>query len=152
MKLKRHHPTFEEKLSAIIGLFLGLTLMAVAVWAQRKDVYEQQTMRETQGIVVDSVSRRERDTTSTQDKVTYAPVIEFQVNGQPVQFTGWYESYRWSNGRVVAVRYDADQPDATAKVIDPVAGLVLWLVIGMGGFTVAYSLGAFLPVRLSSGE
>lgn len=124
--------------------------MTVAAWAQRKDLYEQETMRETQGIVVDSVSRRERDTTSIQDKVTYAPVIEFQVNGQPVQFTGWYESYRWSNGRVVAVRYDADEPATTAKVIDPLAGLVPWLVIGMGGFTIVCSLGAFLPVRLSS--
>ncbi len=150
MKLRRHQPTFEEKLSAIIGLVLGLTLMAVAAWAQRQDWYEQQTMKETQGIVVDSVSRRERDSTSNQDKVTYAPVIEFQVNGQPVQFTGWYESYRWSNGRTVAVRYDADQPATTAKVVDPLAGLVPWLVMGMGGFAVVCSLGTFLPVRLSS--
>ncbi|MGP1386068.1 MAG: DUF3592 domain-containing protein [Thainema sp.] len=150
MKLKRYQPTFEEKLSAIIGLALALTLIAVAAWAQRRDLYEQETMRETQGVVVDSVSRRERDTTRNQDKLTYAPVIEFQANGQSVRFTGWYESYRWSNGRVVAVRYDADEPATTAKVIDPLAGLIPWLVIGMGGFAAVCSLGTLLPVRLSS--
>ena len=152
MKLKRYQPTFEEKLSAVIGLVLGLTLMTVAAWARHRDLYEQETLRETQGVVVDTVSRRERDTTTNQDKVTYAPVIQFQANGQPVQFTGWYESYRWSNGRVVAVRYDADEPATTAKVVDPLGSLIPWLVIGMGGFAVVCSLGSLLPVRLSSEE
>lgn len=152
MKLIRHQSTFEEKLNAVIGLFLGLTLITVAAWTRQVGLHEQKTLRETQGIVVDTVSRRERDTTHNQDKLTYAPVIEFQVNGQPIQFTGWYESYRWSNGRTVAVRYDADDPANTAKVVDPLAGLMPWLVIGMGGFAVISSLAALLPVRLSADD
>lgn len=137
---------WDEKLSAIIGLVLGLLFIGGGAWVRQMNRYEQATLTETQGTVVDIVKRRDRDSSSNQDKETYAPVIEFQVNDQPIRFTGRYESYRSSNGHPVVVRYNPDQPALTAREVDPFEGLTAWGMFGMGGLAVVCSLGPLLPL------
>jgi hypothetical protein len=147
MPFKRHQSTFDEMLSASIGLVIGLIFVASGFVVRHKMEYERTALIETPGTVVDSVSRRDRS--NNEDKETYAPIIEFQVNGDPARFTGRYESYRWSNGRVVTVRFDPQHPSTTAQVVDPLEGLVPWWMFGMGGFLTASSLVSLLPVRWS---
>ncbi|MDZ8104369.1 MAG: DUF3592 domain-containing protein [Nostoc sp. DedQUE12a] len=152
MNFKPHQSTFDEKLSAGIGLFLGLLFIGGGFWVRNIVAQEIATLKETRGTVVDSISRRDRSSKNNQEKETYAPVIEFLANGEPTRFTGSYESYRSSNGKIVGVRYDPKQPIKTARVVNPLEGLVPWGMFGMGGLAVVCSLGAFLPVRWSSGE
>ncbi|MEA5603267.1 DUF3592 domain-containing protein [Nostoc sp. UHCC 0252] len=151
MNFKSHQNTFDDKLSASIGLAIGLLFIAGGFWVRNIAVREGTTLNETQGTVVDSISRRDRTGTNNQQKETYAPVIEFLVNGKPTRFTGNYESYRSSNGHIVVVRYDPKQPINSARVVNPLEGLVPWGMFGMGGLAVVYSLGALLPIRWSSG-
>ncbi|WP_244918218.1 DUF3592 domain-containing protein [Nostoc linckia] len=152
MNFKPHQSTFDEKLSAGIGLFLGLLFIGGGFWVRNIVAHEIATLKETRGTVVDSISRRERNSENNQEKETYAPLIEFLANGEPTRFTGSYESYRSSNGKIVVVRYDPKQPIKTARVVNSLEGLVPWAMFGMGGLAVVCSLGAFLPVRWSSGE
>ncbi len=99
--------------------------------------------------MVDSVSRRERDTTSNQEKITYAPVIEFMLNGDRTRFTGTYESYRPSNGNRVVIRYNPNKPTTTARVVDPLEGWTAWAMFGMGGVSIIFSLGKLLATLFS---
>ncbi|MFN6465990.1 MAG: DUF3592 domain-containing protein [Nostoc sp. DedVER02] len=151
MNFKPYQNTFDEKLSAGIGLAIGLLFIAGGFWVRNIVIHESATLNETQGTVVDSITRTDRSDKNNQQKETYAPVIEFLVNGKPTRFTGNYESYRSSNGHVVVVRYDPKQPISSARVVNPLEGLVPWGMFGMGGLAVVYSLGALLPVRWSSG-
>lgn len=137
--------TFDQKLSAVMGLVLSLLFIAGGIWVWRIDRHQQQTLKETQGQVVDSVSRRERDS-DNREKITYAPVIEFEANGQPTRFTGKYQSYRPSTGNSVVVRYDSDQPDHQPRVVDPLEGLTPWAMVVLGGLGVIYSLGDLLAL------
>lgn len=139
----------EAKLSAAIGLVLGLLCLAGGLWVRRIEAHQQATLQETQGTVVDSVSRRERDSDRNQDRITYAPVIEFWVDDQPIRFTGKYDSYRLSNGNSAIVRYRPDQPQTTARTVDPLEGLTAWAMFGMGGLAILFSLPPFLPFRFS---
>lgn len=148
MGFKRHQSTFDEKLSACIGLGLGLLLFGFGFWARQDIAHEQATMIETQGTVVDSVSRRERTDNGT--KETYAPVIEFVVKNERLRFTGFYESYRLSNGRAVEVRYDPKDPIDSARIVEPLEGLAPWAAFGMAGATALSGLGALVPIRWSS--
>lgn len=132
--------TFDDLLSALIGLVLGLLLMGAGFWVRSRQQHEQATLMETQGIVVDSVSRQERDSSDNSQKTTYAPVIEFQVRDKPLRFIGPYESYRISHGQQVVVRYDSDQPATTARLVDPLSGLAAWALFGMGGLGLLASL------------
>lgn len=132
--------SFDDFLSALIGLVLGLLLIGAGVWARSLQRHEQATLVETQGTVVDSVSRQERDSSDNSQRTTYAPVIEFQVRDKPLRFVGQYESYRISKGKQVVVRYDSDQPTTTARVVDPLAGLATWALFGMGGLGLLASL------------
>jgi Protein of unknown function (DUF3592) len=128
---------------------IGLLFIAGGFWVRNIVLHEGATLKETQGTVVDSISHSDRSNTKNQQKETYAPVIEFLVNGKRTRFTGNYQSYRSSNGHVVVVRYDPKQPISTARVVNPLEGLVPWGMFGMGGLAVVYSLGALLPVRWS---
>ncbi|MEH2074868.1 MAG: DUF3592 domain-containing protein [Nostoc sp.] len=153
MNFKPHQNTFDDKLSAGIGLTFGLLFIAGGFWVRNIVVREGATLNETRGTVVDSISRRDRSSTNNEEKeIYYAPVIEFIANGKRTRFTGNYESYRSSNGHQVVVRYDPKQPINTARVVNPLEGLVPWGMFGMGGLAVVSSLGALLPVRWSSGE
>jgi Protein of unknown function (DUF3592) len=137
----------DEKLSAIIGLVLGLLFIAVGFWVRHIEAQERALLTETQGTVVDRVSRREHDTTTNEERITYAPVIEFLTNGDRTRFTGKYDSSRFSNGTNVVVRYHPQQPATTARVVDPLEGLTAWGMFGMGGLSVVFSLGTLLPLR-----
>jgi hypothetical protein len=147
MNSKPQQNNLDEKLSAIFGLVIGVLFIAGGFWVRSIEAYNRATLKETQGTVVDSVRRRERDTSTNQEKETYAPVIEFLINGQPNRFTGKYESYRSSRGNGVVVRYDPKQPTNTARVVDPLEGLTAWGMFGMGGLATLFSLGTLLPVR-----
>lgn len=138
---------FDEKLSAMIGLVIGLLFIAGGFWVRQIDLREQATLNETQGTVVDIVSRRERNNTNNQEKVTYAPVIEFLANGDRTRFTGRYESYRASKGNRVVIRYDPQKPATTARVVGPLEGWTAWAMFGMGGLSVFWSLSPLLPVQ-----
>ncbi|NEU82070.1 DUF3592 domain-containing protein [Nostoc sp. UIC 10630] len=150
MHFKPHQSTFDDKLSAIIGLVIGLVFIASGFWVSNKIAHERATLIETQGMVVDSISRRERD---SKDKLieTYAPVIEFVAKNERIRFTGNYESYRSSNGNKVVVRYHPKQPETTALVVNPLEGLVSVGMFGMGGLVIVSSLGKVLPIQWSSG-
>ncbi|WP_392532255.1 DUF3592 domain-containing protein [Nostoc sp. C117] len=150
MNFKPHQSTFDDKLSAIIGLSIGLLFIGGGFWVRNIVTYERTTLKETQGTVVDSVTRRERNSSNNQQTETYAPVIEFLANGERTRFTGNYESYRSSKGHIVVLRYDPKQPIKTVRVVNPLEGLVSWGMFGMGGLAVVSSLGKLLPVRWSS--
>lgn len=147
MTAEPQSPNFDEKLSAMIGLMMGLLFIAGGFWVRHIDLREQATLNETQGTVVDTMSRHERDTTNNKEKVTYAPVIEFLANGDRTRFTGRYESYRVSTGNRVVVRYDPQKPTTTARVVDPLEGWTAWSMFGIGGLSVFWSLGTLLPLR-----
>ncbi|MBW4641665.1 MAG: DUF3592 domain-containing protein [Goleter apudmare HA4340-LM2] len=149
MNFKPHQSTFDDKLSAIIGLVIALIFIAVGFWVRNKVAHERATLTETQGTVVDSLSRRERDS-NDRPKETYAPVIEFLIKGDRIRFTGYYESHRASKGNTVVVRYDPQQPATTARIVEPFEGLAHWMAFGMGGLLVVSSVGKVLPIRWSS--
>jgi hypothetical protein len=88
MNFKPHQNTFDDKLSASFGLAIGLLFLAGAFWVHNIVLHEGATLNETQGTVVDSISRSDRTSTKNQQKETYAPVIEFLANGKPTRFTG----------------------------------------------------------------
>ena len=147
MNFKSPQGNLDEKLSAIFGLVIGVLFVAGGFWVRSIEATDRATLKETQGTVVDSVRRRERDTSTNQERETYAPVIEFLVDGQPIRFTGKYESYRSSKGNGVVVRYDPKQPTSTARVVDPLEGLTAWGMFGVGGVATIFSLGTLLPIR-----
>ncbi|KOP23392.1 hypothetical protein AMR41_26340 [Hapalosiphon sp. MRB220] len=151
MNFKPYQSTFEDKLSAIIGLVIGLVLIGSGFVVQKQVAYEREALTETQGTVVDIIRRRERDSQDKQTE-TYAPVIEFVANGKRTLFTGSYGSSRLSNGKILTVRYDPKQPKTTARVVNQFEGLVSWIVFGMGGLVVVSSVSKVLPVRWSSSE
>jgi hypothetical protein len=144
MNFKPQHPNFDERLSAVIGLVLGLLFIVGGFWVRHITLHEQATLNETQGTVVDTVSRREGN--NNQEKVTYAPVIEFLAEGDRTRFTGKYESYRSSHGNKVMVRYNPDQPASTPRVVDPLEDWTTWGMFVIGGIAVIFSLGELLPV------
>lgn len=146
MNLNPQHSNFDETLSAGFGLLLGVLFMVGGFWVRHIDAQQRATLNETQGTIVDSVRRRDRNASNNQEKETYAPVIEFLANGKRTRFTGKYESYRSSQGRVVVVRYDPNQPTTTARVVEPLEGLTAWGMVGVGGIAVVYSAGALLRV------
>ena len=137
----------QDKFNAIFGLVMGLLFIAGGVWAHNNEAYQRATLIQTEGIVVDRVSRRERDYNNDGYKETYAPVVEFLVKGDRVRFTGNYDSSRPSNGNSVIVRYDPNQPVTTAKIVHPFQSLTAWGMFGMGGLSIFFSLELLLPVR-----
>ncbi|MGA7934023.1 MAG: DUF3592 domain-containing protein [Kovacikia sp.] len=147
MNSKPQQNNLEEKLSAIIGLVLGILFIAGGFWVRSIEAHDRATLQETQGTVVDHIRRRDRATSTQQERETYAPVIEFLDNGQPTRFTGNYESYRTSQGNRVVVRYDPTQPTNTARVVDPLEGLTTWGMFGLGGLATICSLGTLLSIR-----
>jgi len=61
--------------------------------------------------------------------------LKFKNNGDPVRFNRTpHESYARSIGTEVIVRYDPQAPQATAYLLDPWNGLLLWLPIVMATF------------------
>ncbi|MEH1812381.1 MAG: DUF3592 domain-containing protein [Nostoc sp.] len=153
MNFQPHQNTFDDKLSASIGLAIGLLFIGGGFGVRNIIAHEGTTLNETRGTVVDSISRRDRSSTNNNEqKETYAPVIEFLANGKRTRFTGNYESYRSSNGQIVVIRYNPKQPISTARVVNPLEGLVPWGMFGMGGLAVVFSVGALLPIRWSSSE
>jgi hypothetical protein len=151
MNVKLRQITFEDKWSGIYLVLFGLLMIGGGFYANNQITHERATLTETQGRVVDIVHRRERDSKDKQ-KDTYAPIIEFIAKDDPVHFTGWYDSYRVSKGKIVAVRYDPKQPATTAREVQEFESLAPWLIFGMGGLSLVSGLRQLSPIRLSSGE
>lgn len=149
MNFKPHQSTFDDKLSAIIGLVIALIFIAVGFWVRNQVAYERANLTQTEGTVVDTLSRRERDSNDRQ-KETYAPVVEFLIKGDRIRFTGYYDSHRPSKGNTVTVRYDPKQPATTAKIVQPFDHLAHWMAFGMAGALLVSSVGKVLPIRWSS--
>lgn len=95
MNIKLRQITFEDKFSGILGVVIGVVFIGIGFWANNQFTHERATLTLTQGRVVDTVYRRERDNRDNKDKQkdTYAPIIEFLAKGDPVRFTGQYNSY-----------------------------------------------------------
>lgn len=151
MIMKLRQVTFEDKWSGIYLVIFGLLMIGGGFYINNQIKYERATLTETQGKVVDIVHRRERDSKDKQ-KDTYAPVIEFSAKDNPVRFTGRYDSYRVSNGKIVAVRYDPKHPETTARQVQELESLTPWGVFGMGGLSLIYGLSQLSPIRLFSGK
>ena len=151
MSFKPSEKTFDEKLSAAIGIFLGLLFLGGGCLVKYLDDNEQATLQETQGAIVETLSRRERDK-NNQEKITYAPVVEFSVQGEKKRFTGWYGSDRPSQGKSVVVRYDPKNPTGKARIVPPLEWLTPWAMFGMGGFAVVYNLALLSPVQWTPDE
>ncbi|MDZ8056425.1 MAG: DUF3592 domain-containing protein [Aulosira sp. ZfuVER01] len=151
MNVKLREITFEDKFSGILGVVIGVVFIGVGFWANNNFIHERATLTETQGTVVDTAHRRERDSKDKQ-KDTYAPIIEFLAKGDRVHFTGRYDSYRVSNGKIVAVRYDPKQPATTAREVQDFESLAPWMAFGMGGLSLVSGLRQLSPIRLSLGE
>lgn len=149
MNIQLRQVTFENIFSGILGVLIGLAFIGAGFWVKNLIAHERATLTETQGRVVDTVHRRERDTKDKQ-KDTYAPVIEFLAKGDPVRFTGRYESYAAANGKIVAVRYDPKQPGTTAREVESFESLTAWTAFGMGGLSLISGLRQLSPLSLSS--
>jgi len=96
MNLKFRQITFEDTFSGILGLVIGFVFIGGGFLVGNQVTQERATLTQTQGKVVDSLRRRERDSKDKQ-KETYAPVVEFSAKGDRIRFTGDYRSYRSSN-------------------------------------------------------
>ncbi|MBD2250757.1 DUF3592 domain-containing protein [Nostoc parmelioides] len=151
MNLKFRQITFEDIFSGILGLVIGCVFIGGGFLVGNQVTQERATLKQTQGTVVDSLRRRERDSKDKQ-KETYAPVVEFLVKGDRIRFTGNYQSSRSSNGKIVAVRYDPKQPRTTARLVDFYEDLLPWMSFGMGGLSLISGLRQIFPIYLSSGD
>ena len=145
MKSTVQAPASRDKFGALFALVIGLLFVVGGFWLRNNDVRERATLRETQGTVVDAVSRRERE--NGNDKLTYAPIIEFMANGDRTRFTGSFDTSRLSNGNIVVVRYHPANAAASARVVDAFEGLVPWSMIGIGGCAMLAGLGGLLNLR-----
>lgn len=134
---------FESRFSSAIALVVGLVLIAAGVWLREVEARERLTLSETSGTVVDSVERVDRDGEGKQATL-FAPVVEFQAKGGAVRFTGSFDSSRQSNGNRVIVRYEPGRPEASARVVGPLEGLVPWSVFGLGGLALVTGLRGLL--------
>lgn len=137
----------ESRLSAVIALVIGVTLVGAGFLARAYEARERATLTETTGTIVDTVKGRVRDSNG-KDRDGFAPVIEFQVNGAPVRFTGAVENFRQSNGNAVAIRYDPAQPAASARVVGGLQELAPWAVFILGGFSLLSGLRGLIRSRV----
>ncbi|OUL28264.1 hypothetical protein BV378_07515 [Nostoc sp. RF31YmG] len=151
MNVKLRQITFDDKFSGIVGVVIGLVGIGLGFYGNNRIKHERATLTETQGRVVDIVHRRERDS-KDKHKDTYAPIIEFLAKGDPVRFTGWYDSNRASKGKIVAVRYDPKHPATTARVVQDSESLLPWVMYGIGGLSLVSGLRELSPLNVSLGE
>ena len=148
MKISDRPISFDDKLSAIISLIIGLGIMGGGLWARQLNAYERENWLEAKGVVVESITHRPRKGLDN----TYSPVIEFEANGDRAQYVGAPKSYTWATGREVTIRYDPQQPNQAARIVKPfdeyapLAGMIL------GIFVAGTGLKRVIPVRLSSSE
>lgn len=125
----------------------GLIFTGCGCYAQTKEQYERSHWQEVKGTIVDSVKRHKENTLTDYE---YAPVIEFTHRGKPIRFQRTpYESYARSTGTEVLVRYDPQAPQATAYLLDPWNGLLVWLPFIMAGLVFGGGLHALWKLARS---
>jgi hypothetical protein len=143
---------FEDKMSTAIGLFIGLIFVMLGLWLRNMHQQEQATSVETKGTVVDTIQRKERDK-ANREITTYAPVVEFSINsgvetpGNQRRFTGYSGTSSMSNGSVVTVLYNPNNPVNTARIAQPQEFLASWWMFGLGGVSTIAGLLRLSPWR-----
>lgn len=133
----------ESRFSTVFALVVGLLFVGLGLWLRDREAKDQARLTETRGAVVESVKGRKR-TSDGKDIDVFAPVIEFEANGEKHRLTGVYEPSKQSNGNPVAVRYDPSAPGTTARVVGSLEGLVPWSLFALGGVSVFSGLTGFL--------
>lgn len=135
----------DSRFSSIVSLVVGLIFIGIGFWLLQREEHEARTLAESTGHIVDSIKGNRHDNATKKDTVTWAPVIEFTVDGgAPVRFTGSPDTVHESNGNPVAVRYDPSSPQATAQVVGALDGLIPWTAFAMGGISLLLGLGGLL--------
>jgi hypothetical protein len=138
---------FEERWKTGFTLLLGLLAVSGGLWVRSLELRERAETHDIQGVVVGTEEIRRRDHQRNEDRITYAPVIEFQVRNKPVRFQGVEASYRASTGNKVLVRFDPSAAAESPRVVDPLEGLTPWALCGLGGMAIVSAASAI--VRLS---
>lgn len=113
-------------------MVVGVVLISVAVWAHQRESH----FVEVQGKVVDSVRERDGD--------SWAPVVEFEVNGQLIKQTGSFSSTRTANGEAMSVQYDPADPANSARVMGPLGALAFPAAFLLGLFALISGVVGFL--------
>jgi hypothetical protein len=139
----------EQEVANAIWLNLYALILSGAGWyVHNKEQYERSHFQEVTGKIVGSVKRRKENTLTDYE---YAPVIEFTNNGEPIRFNRTpHESYARSTGTEVLVRYNPQNPEATAYILDPLHGLLVWLPFVMAGLAFVGGLRAVWKLVRSS--
>ena len=145
MRIVSRPISFDDKLSALINLMIGVVLIGTGLWVRQKDADERHHWVETQGVVIKSISRQLPKSTDT----TYAPVIEFEANGDRAQYIGAEKSYQFSEGKTVIIRYDPERPNEAARVIKPFDKFAPFAIMILGGTCVAIGAKKVMPFRLN---
>ncbi|MFZ5441386.1 MAG: DUF3592 domain-containing protein [Myxococcota bacterium] len=113
------------------ALFVGLVFLALGGWLRAKDVDEAEHWVEVRGTVVDSVKRRDVE----RNEDTWAPVVEYEVDGEKRRLNGRYETYRQSEGNPAVLRYEPSDPDGTVHLVGALDGLIPFALLALGGLS-----------------
>lgn len=146
MKIRSRPVSFDNKLSAIISLVIGAGIMGGGLWARQINAYEREHWGQAQGVVIDTLTYRPNKSLDE----TYAPVIEFEANGDRAQYEGPYKSYRWSEGKEVTIRYDPQRPNDAARIIQPFDELAPVAAMILGVVVAGIGLKQVIPIQISS--
>ena len=117
-------PDIDRLLRHGVPIITGVVLLSAAAWVHQKDEVEAAQWVEVRGRIVDAVRERDGD--------QWAPVVEFEANGQRFRETGSYSSSRPSTGSELFVRYDPEAPEKSARILGPFDALVAPVVFVMG--------------------
>jgi hypothetical protein len=119
--------------TVIFTLLAGLGFIIGGVIVNRLEAREIATLREVQGTVVGSETRRETDPDDrNKTREVFAPVIEVRDADRVFRFTGASSTSRLADGLTRVVRYDPARPTASARMVDPLEGLTAYGMWGMG--------------------
>jgi Protein of unknown function (DUF3592) len=139
-----------DKINTAIVLFIGLPFLMAGLWVRNMDQNERATLVETKGTVVDIIHRKERDR-AKREITTHASVVEFSINDDVEtpenrrRFTDSYRSFTRSNGSVVEVLYNPNNPVNTARIATPKEAS--WYMFGFAGLLSIAGLHHLSPWR-----
>ncbi|PZR06055.1 MAG: hypothetical protein DI536_31015 [Archangium gephyra] len=107
-----------------VPMVAGVVLLSVAGWLHHRDTVERAHWVEVRGTIVEVTRER--------DGENWAPVVEFEANGERLRSTGMYSSSKPATGGPLFVRYDPAAPASSAQVLGALDGLVLPSVVLLG--------------------
>lgn len=124
-----------------VALVAGVVLLTIAGWVHHRDTVERANWVEVRGTVVNA--ERERDGEQ------WAPVVEFEADGQRLTALGMYSSSKPASGKQAFVRYDPADPVKSAQVLGELDGLVLPAVVLLGLMALSAGVIGFIRRRKS---